>query len=43
MTQPGESPDAALKTQAIKAEFARVLSEQVRSISGDPRQLREMV
>jgi hypothetical protein len=43
MTQSGNSPDAVRKTQAIKTEFARVLSEQVRSISGDPKQMRQMV
>jgi hypothetical protein len=43
MTQSGNSPDDARKSQAIKADFARVLSERVHSISGDPRQLREMV
>jgi hypothetical protein len=43
MTQSCNSPDAVQKTQAMKAVFARVLSEQVRSISGDPKQMRQMV
>jgi hypothetical protein len=43
MTQPGNGPDAVPNAQAMKALFARVLSEQVRSISGDPKQMRQMV
>jgi len=43
MTDSGDTADTAPKTQAMKAEFVRVLSERVRSISGDPKQMREMV
>src|SRR5437764_9369672 len=43
MTDAGDSANTTSKTQAIKAEFVRVLSERVRVVSGDPKQMREMV
>jgi hypothetical protein len=43
MTDSGDTTDTTPKTQAMRAEFVRVLSERVRSISGDLKQMREMV
>jgi hypothetical protein len=43
MTDPGDTADTTHNTQAESAEFVRVLSGRVRSISGDPKQMREMV
>jgi hypothetical protein len=42
MTDPGDTADTTHNTQAMGAEFVCVLSERVRSISGDPKQMREM-
>ncbi|UVO27627.1 hypothetical protein [Bradyrhizobium arachidis] len=43
MTHSDNFSDTASNDRAIKAEFVRVLSDRVRSISGDPKLLRETV
>lgn len=43
MTHSDNSSDTAANVRAIRAEFVRVLSDRVRLISGDPKQMREMV
>jgi len=43
MTEPGNTAANASKTRKIKAGFVRLLSEQIRGISGDPKQMRELV
>jgi hypothetical protein len=43
MTDLGNTPDTAPNTQAMKAEFVRVLSDRIRATSSDPKQTRELV
>lgn len=43
MTNPSDTAASAPKTHAIKAGFVRLLSGRIRDISGDPRQIREIV
>ncbi|MDE5445712.1 hypothetical protein GWG65_30750 [Bradyrhizobium sp. CSA207] len=43
MTDPSDTAASAPKTHAIKAGFVRLLSGQIRDISGDPRQIRAIV
>lgn len=43
MTDPSDTAASAPKTHAIKAGFVRLLSGRIRDISGDPRQIREIV
>src|SRR4051794_7723250 len=43
MTDPSDTTAGAPKTDAIKAGFVRLLSGRIRDISGDPRQIREIV
>ncbi|OSI69597.1 hypothetical protein BSZ21_12820 [Bradyrhizobium canariense] len=43
MTDPSDTAAGAPNTHAIKAGFVRLLSGRIRDISGDPRQVREIV
>lgn len=43
MTDPSDTAASAPRTHAIKAGFVRLLSGRIRDISGDPRQIREIV
>lgn len=43
MTDPSDTAAGAPNTLAIKAGFVRLLSGRIRDISGDPRQVREIV
>ncbi len=43
MTDPSDTAASAPNTHAIKAGFVRLLSGRIRDISGDPRQIREIV
>jgi len=43
MTDPSDTAAGAPNTHAIKAGFVRLLSGRIRDISGDPRQIREIV
>ncbi|MCK1328251.1 hypothetical protein IVB57_07560 [Bradyrhizobium sp. CW9] len=43
MTDPSDTAAGAPNTHAIKAGFVRLLSGRIRDLSGDPRQIREIV
>lgn len=43
MTEPGDTAAEPPKTREIKAGFVRLLSDRIRGISDDPRQMREIV
>jgi len=43
MTDPGDTAANTAKTREIKAGFVRLLSDRIRSLSDDPKQMREIV